>query len=122
MENIEYIKIILGKEKEDVLSRFKFNFVDEEKLIDMKLLWNSFLRKANCYPYEKLKEYSIDKTKEIYFYEQRGDEMYITTMKDILIYVDNMEPWDEIDAYIFDENMDWVIALTHEDVILTIGI
>ena len=31
-------------------------------------------------------------------------------------------PTEEIDAYLFDRTMDWVIAVTHEDAILCLGI
>ena len=42
-------------------------------------------------------------------------------MKDVLCFVENIEPWDQIDACIFDKDMNWVIAVTYEDAILCLG-
>ncbi|MCL2151267.1 MAG: hypothetical protein FWH50_03490, partial [Coriobacteriia bacterium] len=58
----------------------------------------------------------------VYIYLDRTEELFLTQFSDICSYVDELEPWDEIDAVIFDETLDWVIAITHEDFSMTIGL
>ena len=35
--------------------------------------------------------------------------------------ISQLEPWDEIDALIFDETFTWTIAITHEEFLIRIS-
>ena len=49
--------------------------------------------------------------------------LYQTYFNNVVSFVENLEEWEDIDAYIFDVSMEWIIAITHEDnKILCIGI
>lgn len=50
------------------------------------------------------------------------EELYKTNFGEIGEYVNQLEPWEEIDAEIFDESMKWVIVITHEDISLIFGL
>lgn len=57
-----------------------------------------------------------------YFFSERVEELYKTNFGEIGEYVNQLEPWEEIDAEIFDESMKWVIVITHEDISLIFGL
>jgi len=59
--------------------------------------------------------------KSVFLYDERQKIFYGTTIKDIIDFVQSFELWDEVYACIFDKDMDWVIAITHEDKILCWG-
>lgn len=47
--------------------------------------------------------------------KSRIEELYITCYEEICRFIGSLEPWEEIDAVIFDRTMEWTIAVTHED-------
>ena len=48
--------------------------------------------------------------------------LYSASFGAVVDYVEQLEPWEDIDAYLFDGTMDWVVAVTHEDAILCLGV
>jgi len=36
--------------------------------------------------------------------------------------MENLEPWEEVDGILFDKELNWVLAFTHEDVLLAVGL
>lgn len=38
-----------------------------------------------------------------------------SSFTDVCKYVDELEPWEYIDAYVFDDTFTWLFAITHED-------
>lgn len=44
-----------------------------------------------------------------------------TCNQQIIRFVQSFEPWDEVDACIFDKDIHWGVAITHEDKILGWG-
>jgi len=65
---------------------------------------------------EKLRNQDVPNSDNLLFFLERQDEMYRTTFKDICEFVD--ETLWSYDAYIFDDNFEWVIVVTHEDICL----
>ena len=122
MEKLKYSKLnyslqYSSAETHAILANFIERYVDEEKLKRYILMWNSFIYKPRCLPVEAVRDIALPSNKLVFFYDEREKMLYSTTMKDVLHFVRNLEPWDQIDACIFDKDMNWVIAVTHEDVI-----
>ena len=44
--------------------------------------------------------------------------MYATKMEEVITYILELEPWDQVDACVFNREMKWVLAVTHEDALL----
>lgn len=78
-------------------------------------MWNYFKYKPRLVLFEKIDSLGVKGGQNVYFYLERQKELFITTFQDIIEFVEVFEPWDEVDAYIFTEKMDWIIAITHED-------
>lgn len=120
MNLLNYSEIINDK-KEEIIFALKEKFVCKNQF--MGLIWNSFICHPKCVPSGYLKKIGETILHEVYFYIEREDKLYLTYFTDIVNYVEKLEYWDEIDAYIFDKSMQWIIAITHEDnQLLCIGI
>lgn len=106
-----------------ILARFTKRYVDREKLKKYYLLWNSLNKDliVKCLPIEKIKNFPLPPDKSVFLYDERQKIFYGTTIKDIIDFVQSFELWDEVDACIFDKDMDWGVAITHEDKILCWG-
>ena len=107
-----------------IIERFRDRYVDRERMSRVMLMWNSFLPqyKPRCLPVEKITELSISGDKRVVFYQEPENLLYGTKFSAVVNYVRQLEPWESIDAYVFDGTMDWVVAITHEDAILCLGI
>jgi len=116
----KYIKEIIGTKKDEVLFEFQKKFVNIEKKKKNILIWNSFIETPRCYSFEEIFNINIPDNKELNFFLERQNKLYVTTLQSIIDFIDNFESWDEIDAYIFDETMIWVVAITHEDNLLLV--
>lgn len=98
-----------------------FCFFDESKR--RNLLWCHFInRNDKVFPTEELVNIKLPKDHDVFFYSERVEELYKTNFGEICEYVIQLEPWEEIDAEIFDDSMKWVIAITHEDISLIFGL
>ena len=94
--------------------------------------WNSRFNCKNlpwCY-YKEYKTYDTDEIYKapiapdtiVYCHDEHQGILYQTTFVEVYNLVINLEPWDEIDIEIFSEDMDWTIAVTHEDYMILCGI
>ena len=107
-----------------IMERFRDRYVDRERLARVVLMWNSFLAqyKPRCLPVEKITELGIPDDKQVYFYQEPENLLYRTTFSAVVDYVQQLEPWESVDAYVFDGTMDWVVVITHEDsLVLSLG-
>ena len=123
MAELKHIMCFSSDEASLILVRFIKRYVDSEKLKKYFLLWNA-LRKdlgVKCFPREKIKLLSFHLDKSILFYDERKKILYSTTMKDVIDFLQNLTPWEEVDACLFDHDMDWGVAITHEDKMLCWG-
>lgn len=78
-------------------------------------LWNCLRSKPICLEFEEARKLDIPNSNDLVFYLERQNEVYNTTFEEICKYVNELEPWEDIDAYIFDETFQWIFAITHED-------
>lgn len=110
-------------ETSSILTRFIKQYVDEEKFKKYCLLWNSLNQNVivKCLSVDKIKNLPFSSDKSVLFFDERQKMLYRTTIKDIIDFVQSLEPWDEVDACIFDKSMEWGVAITHEDAILYWG-
>lgn len=76
-------------------------------------LWNCLREKSTCFEFEIARKLNVPSS--VLLYLERHNEVYKTTFKNVCRYVDELEPWEYIDAYVFDETFTWIFAITHED-------
>ena len=98
-----------------------FCFFDGSKR--RNLLWCHFLKRYDAaFPTEELANIKLPKDHDVFFYSERVEELYKTSFGEIYDYVIQLEPWEEIDAEIFDTSFEWFISVTHEDFLLLYGL
>ncbi|KRF28665.1 hypothetical protein [Paenibacillus sp. Soil787] len=114
--------LISNNETTLLIEKLTTRYVDVEKLASKKLMWNSFKTKPRKMEYDIAKNH-IPTDKRLYFYLERSRLLYAANHAEILAFVEELEPWEEIDAYIFDDSFEWVFSITHDDLtVLMIGL
>lgn len=110
-------------EAPSILTCFIKRYADREKLKKYYLLWNSLNKNltVKCLPIENIKNLPFPSDKSVLLYDERQKMLYGTTINDVIRFVQSFEPWDEVDAFIFDKDIEWGVAITHEDKILCWG-
>lgn len=112
---------ITGNEKTEVLDRFAQKYVKQEK--NAPLMWLALKEKTRLLQFPEIRDLGIPDEHRVYFYLERQRQLYATDLKSVIEFVESFEPWEEVDAYIFDEDMQWLVVITHEDEqILCIGV
>lgn len=76
-------------------------------------LWNCLRTRPLCREFSEVERLPIQGP--VLFYEERCGETYRTTFDKVCSYVNQLEPWEYIDGYLFDERYRWLICITHED-------
>ena len=111
-----------------LLEKFKDAFVipDYEQAIlqksRSKLIWCNLLSVPRTIPTEELQKLPLSPDTKVYYYGERDNEMVETSFAEICAFVDELEPWEEIDSEVFDDTFGWFIAITHEDISLVQGL
>ncbi|NBH71971.1 hypothetical protein D3Z51_08045, partial [Clostridiaceae bacterium] len=54
----------------------------------------------------------------VFFYDERDKTLYATKMEEVVTNILEFEPWDQVDACVFNREMKWVLAIAHEDALL----
>lgn len=103
-----FIEISDDTLKTKVLKKMREKFVKTEIT---GLMWNAFIEKPKCLNFDKIYTLNIPIYKDIFFYLERQGILYKTNIKNVINFIEELEPWEEVDAYAFDQ-----------DVLLTIGI
>lgn len=125
--NTEFkINQILGIEKEKIINIFTGKFIDANLLKESILFWNSLKDEYRInikrMKINQINNLSLPNEKSIYIYLEREKKLFKGDVKSINSYYEHQEPWEETDITIFDESLNWVVAFTHEDEILTYGL
>lgn len=102
------------------IKKLESHFANE--IGESRLMWCRFKTKPDKKSLSDIKQWSLENNKKVYFYLERSSEIYETFTEEILLYIQELEPWIDIDAYIFDETLNWIIAFTHDEEWLTIGL
>ena len=118
--------LINSKESNLLLDNFKRRFVvyeyDPKKQKVCRLIWANLNCKGVVLPTDEFEKIPIVSSAEVYFYSERDKKMYTAKFKEIVDYINRLEPWEEIDAEIFDDLLRWYICVTHEDFCITYGL
>lgn len=85
----------------------------QEYDIKSNRLWNCLKVKSTCLEFKDVRKLCIPSS--VMFYLERQNEVYSTTFSDICKYIDKLEQWEYIDAYVFDNTFDWLLVITHEE-------
>ena len=118
---------LIDKVKSDLLiSKFKNMFVvsdyNKNNQRKSKLLWCNLSCKGKIVSIDEFAEIPIDICSKVYFYNERDDKMYQIKFLQVVQYIQELEPWEDIDCEIFDDTMTWFISITHEDFCIVYGL
>lgn len=107
-----------------VLERFCIRYIDQAKLPCFQLMWNSLRDdvKRHCLPFQQAARLLRGRESEnLYLHDEREGSLSRADWGEIVHFISGLEPWEEnMDLLIFDEGLEWFLAVTHED-LLTIG-
>lgn len=118
MGEFKFVKKVPQTDANCILKDFAEHYVDKEKLRKYGLMWNSFARKPKCISMEEIRDIPIPPEDMIFFYDERDKTLYAARMEEVVTYILKLEPWDQVDACVFNREMKWVLAVTHEDALL----
>lgn len=109
------------KEAGRILDEFKERYIN--KNYPERILFINHLNKYDkAILFEQIREINIPKEKSLYMYHERLKTVYLTDFEHICLYVEQLEPWEEIDCLIFDESLNWFLGLNHNEKVLTYNI
>ena len=110
----------------ELLEKFKGKFItaDYNPKNQKKcwLLWANLVCKAKLISTEDFESIPLAREKKVYFYSDRDRQMFRVPFAEVCELVAGMEPWEEVDAEIFDDSYKWMIAITHEEETLVYGV
>ena len=116
-----YKDVVISKYIEAFLTK-DYCFFDN-KSRGRNLMWCNFAKERDkIIATEELAKVEPQDKKDLFFYLERTEELYIADYDEICKFVSSLEPWEEIDAAIFDKTLEWTIAVTHEDISILIGV
>ncbi len=110
----------------ELLGRFKDRFItadyDPKNQKRCWLLWANLACEAKWISTEDFESIPFSRENMVYFYSERDCQMFRVPFAEVCELVAGMEPWEEVDAEIFDDSCEWMIAITHEDETLVYGL
>lgn len=116
-----YKDVVISKYIEAFLKK-DYCFFDN-KTRGRNLMWCNFAKERDrIIATEELEKIEPQDKKDLFFYLERTEELYIADYEEICKFVSSLEPWEEIDAVIFDKTLEWTIAVTHEDISILVGV
>lgn len=117
---------INGVEKNKVIEEFKRSFLrsdyDPNNQKISRLLWCNLSCGGETIPTEEFENISVDRNAEVYFYSERDNKLYSAVFSKTVDFIKKLDPWEDIDAEIFDKSFSWFIAVTHEDFCIIYGL
>lgn len=108
-------------EADRILGKFKKIYIDKS-YPERILFINHLNRYDEIIPFERLREVNIPKENSLFMYHERLKTIYITNFEQICLYVEQLEPWEDIDCLIFDEELNWFLGLNHSEEVLLYNI
>jgi len=70
---------------------------------------------------EDIPKIGLSQDLSIYVYFDRSEELIATTFYEFCEYLENRENWEYVDAEVFDESLDWLVVVTHDEVAVLFG-
>lgn len=112
---------IEAKKADIILDKFKERYIN--KSYPERILFINHLNKYDkAISFEQIREINIPKEKSLFMYHERLKIVYVTNFEQICLYVEQLEPWEEIDCLIFDEELNWFLGLNHNEKVLIYNI
>lgn len=104
-----------------LLDKFKERYINKS-YPERILFINHLNRYDKAISFEQIREINIPKEKSLLMYHERLKIVYVTNFEQICLYVEQLEPWEEIDCLIFDEELNWFLGLNHNEKVLIYNI
>ena len=120
---MKYEKEYSVHEAATILTQFIDLYVDEDKLRKYGLLWNSLndTVKRVCLNFSQVSALNFFKhmgNRVLFLYDERKRSLCQIRWNEIVHFLNSLEPWeDNIDWLIFETDLSWFIAVTHEDLL-----
>lgn len=109
------------KESEEIIDKFKAKYID--KSYPERILLVNHLNKVNkSISLRKLRDIPIPKHKDIFMYHERLKTLYITNFQEICLYIEQLDPWEDVDCLVFDTELEWFLGITHNETVLVFGL
>ena len=125
-ENEMFTNLIERNKAKKILKKFKDKFVvsdyNPQNQSVSRLLWCNLSCAGESIPINEFEKINVEKNAIVFFYDERANKMFQVKYYEVADYIINLEPWDEYDAYIFDDTFKWFIAITHEDFCILYGL
>lgn len=110
-----------AKEAEKILDKFKEHYINKS-YPERILLINHLNKYDKVISFEQLREINLPKEKKLFMYHERLKTVYVTNFEQICLYVEQLEPWEEIDCLIFDAELNWFFGINHNEKVLLYNI
>jgi len=114
----EFDGVRIGTEEaEEILREFKRRYINDS--YPERVLYINHLKQHDGeISFDRIRDISMPEDEMLYMYHERLKTLYATSFDQICMYVEQLEPWEDIDCLVFDEDMNWFLALTHDEKVL----
>jgi hypothetical protein len=118
----EYKGILLERdEKSSIIEKFIEQFVDKD--FPKRILISNHLKyKDQILAMDNIRSVRVPDVDNLYLYHERLKEMYKTNFDSFCTYVEQLEPWEDVDLLVFDQSFTWYICITHNDSVILFGL
>jgi hypothetical protein len=86
------------------------------------LPWCYFKVNVEIFDVRDILKMNVPSEKMVYCHDERQKILYQATFKNVCDQISGLEPWEEVDLEIFDDRLNWTIAVTHEGEALVYGV
>lgn len=107
--------------KREIMERFLEKYVDED-YPERILLCNHLRIKDRTIPICDLRTLSGCFHDELFLYHERMKKLFRTSFENVCNYVEQLEPWEDVDLLVFDDSALWYFCVTHNDTIVVYGL
>ena len=120
--------IIESRRAKEILARYMLSFIKSDytpwnqEFNCRNLPWCFFKVNIKTLDIDDIGKINIPFNDVVYCHDERQKVLYQTTFKRIYEFVLSLEPWEEVDLEIFNNSMQWTLAITHEGELITYGV
>lgn len=121
-------KVIDAKESKEILKQYTAKFINSkytvwnDKYNCPNLPWCYFKGETKMLDIDNISAVNIHSDEIVYCHDERQKILYQTTYEKIYNFIVCLEPWQEVDIELFNETLDWTMAVTHEGEIILSGV
>jgi len=70
---------------------------------------------------EDIPKLGLQNNLPIYVYFDGSEELFVTTYRGFCQYIKSLEEWEYNDTEVFDDTLEWLIYVTHDDTSMLVG-